>query len=61
MAACQVSIAVSGENYHPGCKCKDGFVLNHEYKCVQRSDCKCRHKDKYYDAGAKLPIDCNDW
>jgi von Willebrand factor len=46
----------------PGCKCKDGFVLDTmAKKCVLPESCSCHHGGRSYNDGEKIKEDCNTW
>lgn len=46
----------------PGCKCKDGYVLDVMLKkCVSPEKCSCHHGGKSYNDGDKIKEDCNTW
>lgn len=46
----------------PGCKCKDGFVLDMVLKqCVLPEKCSCPHGGKSFSEGEKIKEDCNTW
>lgn len=46
----------------PGCKCKDGYVLDTLLKlCVLPEKCSCHHGGKSYSENEKIMEDCNTW
>lgn len=46
----------------PGCKCKDGYVLDTVLKqCVLPEKCSCHHGGKSFTEGEKIREDCNTW
>jgi von Willebrand factor len=45
---------------HPGCKCKDNYVLDTSTKkCVTPSECPCHHGGKSYKENSIVQNDCN--
>lgn len=47
---------------HPGCKCKDGFVVDTTTgKCVKPAECPCHHSGRSYKENATVQNDCNTW
>jgi von Willebrand factor len=46
----------------PGCKCKNGYVLDTILKhCVLPENCSCHHGGRSYNEGDKIKEDCNTW
>ncbi|KRT80045.1 hypothetical protein AMK59_6836, partial [Oryctes borbonicus] len=51
---------VSAAVCHPGCQCKDGYVLDQQRNiCVKPSECPCHHGGKSYGENAIVQVDCN--
>ena len=55
-AAAVVSSGVCEE----GCYCPVGTVL-HDQKCVQREQCPCQLRGRWFQPGQKVPKECNTW
>ncbi|KAF5285691.1 hypothetical protein FQR65_LT13076 [Abscondita terminalis] len=52
---------VSVAECRPGCKCKDGYVLDSIGKtCVKPVDCPCHHGGRSYIEGATIKYNCNN-
>lgn len=53
---------VSAAVCHPGCQCKEGYVLNQERNvCVRPQECPCHHGGRSYGENTIVQSDCNTW
>ncbi|XP_017781781.1 PREDICTED: hemocytin [Nicrophorus vespilloides] len=51
---------VSAGICHPGCECKQGYVLDTQSKiCVRPSECPCHHGGRSYKENSVVQNDCN--
>lgn len=57
-----LNISSTTAQCRPGCKCKDGFVLDTMLKqCVPPGKCSCHHGGRSFSEGEKIREDCNTW
>ena len=45
----------------PGCYCPGNKLLLENGTCVEKSECGCKHNNKFYQKGDVSPVDCSKY
>lgn len=45
----------------PGCYCPGNQLLLENGTCVEKSECGCKHNNKFYQKGDVSPVDCSKY